>query len=68
MTQYQDTNNKKPRADTPSSKTTRGGKDLDALKKTIEQQQIEIDQLKSTVRKLQNEVRAAVNAFNLRHG
>lgn len=68
MTQYQDSNNKKPRAYTSSSKPTRVEKDLDALKKTIEQQQIEIDQLKSTVRKLQNEVRVAVNAFNLRHG
>jgi cell division protein FtsL len=65
---YQD-NNQSPDKEKKWREPNRLQNDIKSLRETVIKQQAEIDDLKSTVRKLQNEVRTAVNAFNLRnHG
>ena len=61
MTQYQ--SNSTPQA--LPTKTTVQDSQVSGLKEQLAFQQKEIDTLKRTVRKLQNEVRLAVNTFNL---
>jgi hypothetical protein len=61
MTQYQ--SNTTPQA--LPTKTTVPDPQMSGLKEQLAFQQKEIDALKRTVRKLQNEVRLAVNTFNL---
>jgi hypothetical protein len=61
MTQYQ--SNTTPQ--TPPAKPTVPDPQVGSLKEQLAFQQKEIDALKRTVRKLQNEVRLAVNTFNL---
>ena len=66
MTQYQ---HQESTQDLPAPKSSVRNRDTDALRQQLEQQSHEIDALKRTVRKLQNELRLAVNTFNLRnHG
>ena len=66
MTQYQ---HQESAQDTPVAKPPVRNRDIDSLRQQLEEQSREIDSLKRTVRKLQNEVRLAVNTFNLRnHG
>jgi hypothetical protein len=44
-------------------------RDLQSLRDRVTAQELELQELRRTVRRLQNEVRGAVNAFNLRqHG
>jgi predicted RNase H-like nuclease (RuvC/YqgF family) len=68
--QYQhNANTNTTESDKKWHKPNRPEKDISRLNTMVEQQQLEINELKSTVRKLQNEVRVAVNAFNLKnHG
>jgi uncharacterized coiled-coil protein SlyX len=61
MTQYQ--SNAAPQ--TLPIKPTAQDPQVSSLKEQLASQQKEIDTLKRTVRKLQNEVRLAVNTFNL---
>jgi tRNA C32,U32 (ribose-2'-O)-methylase TrmJ len=43
-------------------------RDLRSLSDRVDAQERELQELRHTVRRLQNELRVAVNAFNLRHG
>ena len=67
MTQYQETNPDATGAPTPVS-TPRVSKDVRDLRDRLQEQQRQIQALERTVRKLQNELRVAVNTFNLTRG
>lgn len=67
MTQYQETNPDTTGAPTPVS-TPRVSKDVRDLRDRLQEQQRQIQALERTVRKLQNELRVAVNTFNLTRG
>ena len=67
MTQYQETNPDTTSAPTPVS-TPRVSKDVRDLRDRLQEQQRQIQALERTVRKLQNELRVAVNTFNLTRG
>jgi len=53
----------------PSTKSDRAmDRNFRSLADRVDAQERELQELRHTVRRLQNELRAAVNAFNLRHG
>ena len=67
MTQYQETHPDTTGAPTPVS-APRVSKDVRDLRDRLQEQQRQIQALERTVRKLQNELRVAVNTFNLTRG
>jgi polyhydroxyalkanoate synthesis regulator phasin len=69
MTQYQPNKNATQSAVPTANKNAVGKATISALRTQVEQQSREIESLKKSVRRLQNEIRIAVNAFNLKnHG
>jgi len=69
MTQYHYDRLPTAAVETATPPAKKDDRDLRDLTSRIEAQQKELTELRQTVRRLQNELRSAVNAFNLqRHG
>jgi septal ring factor EnvC (AmiA/AmiB activator) len=69
MTQYHYDRPATAAVETATLPAKKADRDLRDLASRIEEQQKELTELRQTVRRLQNELRSAVNAFNIqRHG
>jgi len=68
MTQYHYDRPPTTAVETSSQSTRVTDRDLRSLAARVDAQERELQELRHTVRRLQNELRSAVNAFNLRNG
>jgi polyhydroxyalkanoate synthesis regulator phasin len=67
MTQYHYDRPPTAAVETSAPPAKKSDRDLRDLTSRLEAQEKELAELQQTVRRLQNELRSAVNSFNLRH-